>query len=66
MDRRGEPLANRTAVAFDEDDLAELERIVLDRDAEAALEYLRRVVWPRVRQVRRGQVDPRQPMGPHP
>ncbi len=59
-------MGDRIAVAFDEEDLAELERIVLDRDAEAALEYLRRIVWPRVRQVQRGQVDPRQPMGPHP
>ncbi len=59
-------MGNRTAVAFDENDLAELERIVLDRDAEAALEYLRRVVWERARLARRGRLDPRQPTGPHP
>ncbi len=59
-------MGNRTAIAFDEEDLAELERIVLDRDAEAALEYLRRVVLERVRLARRGRLDPRQPMGPHP
>ncbi len=59
-------MGDRIAVAFDEEDLAELERIVLDRDAVAALEYLRRVVWERARLARRGRLDPRPPMGPHP
>ena len=56
----------KLVITLDEWDLVELERIVLDRDAEAALEYLRRVVWERVRQARRGRLDPRQPMGPRP
>ena len=57
-------MADRSVIALTEGDLAELEQIILDRDAEAALEYLKRVVWDRVQRARRGRLDPRQPMGP--
>ena len=57
-------MADRSVIALTEGDLAELEQIILDRDAEAALEYLKRVVWERVERSRRGRLDPRQPMGP--
>ena len=59
-------MAGREVVVPDEKDLAELERILLDRDADAALEFLKRAIWERVRQARRGRLDPRQPMGPLP
>jgi len=59
-------MAGRSVIALTEEDLAELEQIVLDRDTEAALEYLKRVVWERVERARRGRLDPRQPMGPMP
>ena len=59
-------MASREVVALDELDLAELERILLDRDADAALEFLKQAIWERIRQARRGRLDPRQPMGPLP
>jgi len=59
-------VASREVVALDELDLAELERILLDRDADAALEFLKQAIWERIRQARRGRIDPRQPMGPLP
>ncbi len=59
-------MTDRLVVTLGEDDLAELEEIILDRDADAALEYLRRVVWERAQRARRGRLDPRKPMGPLP
>jgi len=57
-------VTEKSVITLAEEDLAELEQIILDRDAEAALEYLKRVVWDRVQRARRGRLDPRQPMGP--
>jgi len=58
-------VADYIVVTLVEEDLTELEQVILDRDAEAALEYLRRVIWERVQRARRGRLDPRQAMGPH-
>ena len=59
-------MTEKSVITLAEEDLAELEQIILDRDAEAALEYLKRVVWDRVQRARRSRLDPRQPMGPMP
>ena len=59
-------MGERLVVTLDEDDLAELEQVILDRDAGAALEYLKRVVWDRLQRARRGRLDPRKSMGPMP
>ncbi len=59
-------MTDRLVITLGEDDLAELEEILLDRDADAALAYLRRVVWEKVQRARRARLDPRKPMGPLP
>ncbi len=59
-------VAEKSVITLAEEDLAELEQIILDRDDKAALEYLKRVVWERVQRARRGRLDPRKSMGPMP
>jgi len=38
----------KTAIALDEAELPELERIVIDQDGEAALKFLRKVVYRKI------------------
>jgi hypothetical protein len=58
-------VADKIVVMLADEDLPELEQIIVDRDAEAALEFLKRVVWEQTQRARRGRLDPRQSMGPH-
>lgn len=52
-------MANKEAIAFEPEEVEELERIVIDRDKEAAFEFLRRVVWAKVDGARKRRLDPR-------
>ena len=50
-------LENRkTAVAFSEDDLLELQRIIIDRDASGALVFLKRSVYDRIARSQQGRL----------
>jgi len=49
-------MATREAVAFDADELLELEMILVDDDAEAAFEFLKRAVWQKIQRARRGRL----------
>ena len=53
-------MAGKEVVALDEEELAELERIVQDKDKAAALDFLRRTIWQRVRSARLRRLDPNQ------
>ncbi len=46
----------RTAVAFDENDLLELEIIVTDNDAEQALKFLKKSVYERIIHSQQGRL----------
>ncbi len=46
----------KTAVAFDEEDLIELERIVIDDDEKGALAFLRKSVYDRVLRSQQGRL----------
>ncbi len=49
-------MATREAVAFDADELLELEMIMVDEDSQAALEFLKRAVWQKIQRARRGRL----------
>ena len=44
---------SKVSVALSEQEQAEVQMIVVDRDEAAALRFLKEVVWPQVRDVRR-------------
>lgn len=44
---------SKMSVALDEQELAELEMILIDKDKAAALRFLKEVVWAQVQTVRR-------------
>jgi len=46
----------RTAIALDEEELVELERIVIDRDAEEALIFLKKSVYDKVARSQQGKL----------
>ena len=46
----------KTAVAFDENDLLELERIITDSDAEQALRFLKKSVYERIMHSQQGRL----------
>lgn len=46
----------KTAVAFDENDLIELEEIVIDNDAEQALKFLKKSVYERIVHSQQGRL----------
>ena len=46
----------KEAIAFDSDELLELEMILVDEDTEAALEFLRRAVWKKIQLTRQGRL----------
>jgi hypothetical protein len=56
-------MTNKEAIAFEPEEVEELERIVLDRDRDAAFEFLRRVVWAKVDGARQRRLNPRQFLG---
>jgi hypothetical protein len=43
----------KVSIVLDEQEQAELQVILVDRDAEDALRFLKEVVWPQVQAVRR-------------
>jgi len=49
-------MATREAVAFDADELLELEMILVDEDHQAAFEFLKRAVWQKIQRARRGRL----------
>lgn len=46
----------RTAIAFDEQDLMELERIVTDSDAKEALRFIKRSIYDRILYSQQGRL----------
>lgn len=46
----------KTAVAFDEKDLMELERIIIDRDEKAAITFLKKCVYDRILHSQQGRL----------
>ena len=48
----------KAAVTLDEDEMSELEEIMVDRDEEAALKFLRRAVYNKLIHAQRGKLAP--------
>jgi len=46
----------RTAIAFDENDLLELERIVIDGDEKGALSFLKKAVYNKIARSQQGRL----------
>jgi hypothetical protein len=46
----------KTAVFFDEEELLELERIIIDRDKEAAIGYLKKSVYDKIVKSQQGRL----------
>ena len=46
----------RTAIAFDEEELLELERIIMDREEKEALSFLRKAVYNKITRSQQGQL----------
>jgi len=49
-------MGTKEAVGFEEEELLELEMILVDEDRDAALDFLKRAVWKKVEQARRGRL----------
>jgi len=49
-------MSTKEAVGFDEGELLELEMILVDGDAPAALEFLKRAVWNKIQRARHGRL----------
>ena len=56
----------KTAVAFDESDLLELERIVTDGDEEEALRFLKKSVYDRIVHAQLGRLKSHMDTGTNP
>lgn len=48
--------SRRTAVALDEEELIELQRIIIDHDEEGALKFLKRAVYNKVAKSQSGRL----------
>jgi len=46
----------KTAIAFDENELLELERIITDRDEKGALRFLKKAVYDKVTRSQQGKL----------
>lgn len=46
----------KEAIAFDANELLEMEMILVDEDAKAALEFLKRAVWKKIQLARKGRL----------
>ena len=46
----------KEAIAFDANELLEMEMILVDEDAQAALEFLKRAVWKKIQLARQGRL----------
>jgi len=49
-------MSTREAVGFDPEELLELEMILVDEDAVAALAFLKRAVWNKIQRARQGRL----------
>lgn len=49
-------MSTKEAVGFEQEELLELEMILVDEDAQAALEFLKRAVWNKIQRARRGRL----------
>jgi hypothetical protein len=56
----------KTAVAFDENDLLELERIVIDGDEKGALLFLRKAVYNKITHSQQGKLKSHLDTGDNP
>jgi hypothetical protein len=56
----------KTAVAFDENDLLELERIVTDADEKEALSFLRKAVYNKISRSQQGRLKSHLDTGDNP
>jgi hypothetical protein len=56
----------KTAVAFDENDLLELERIVIDSDEKGALLFLRKAVYNKITHSQQGKLKSHLDTGANP
>ena len=56
-------MADTQAVTLSDEELLELERILLDGDAPAALAFLREAIWHKVKAGRRKLINPKQGTG---
>ena len=56
----------KTAVAFDENDLLELERIVIDADEKGALLFLRKAVYNKITHSQQGKLKSHLDTGDNP
>ncbi|MHB1415662.1 MAG: hypothetical protein ACYC1C_10440 [Chloroflexota bacterium] len=56
-------MAEKATVTLENEEMLELERIVIDHDEKAALEFLQQVVWHRARKSGRKMINPRQGTG---
>lgn len=52
-------LTGKEAVTLSEAEIAEIEQIIMDRDKDEAFNFLSSVIWKRVKENRRKQLDPR-------
>lgn len=50
--------SKKAAVALDEEELVELQRIIIDRDREGALRFLKRSVYNKIARSQRGRLKP--------
>jgi len=48
--------ARKTAVALEEEELVELQRIIIDRDEKEALKFLKKSVYDKVRKAQQGRL----------
>jgi len=49
-------MSTKEAVGFEQEELLELEMILVDEDAQAALEFLKRAVWAKIQRARHGRL----------
>jgi hypothetical protein len=56
-------MADSQSVTLSAEEILELERILLDEDAPAALAFLRQAIWHKVKAGRRKLINPKQGTG---
>jgi hypothetical protein len=58
--------SRKAAVALDEEELVELQRIIIDRDGEEALRFLKKSVYNKIARSQRGRLKPHLENGEQP
>ncbi|MBA7540635.1 hypothetical protein ES705_32934 [subsurface metagenome] len=56
----------RTAIAFDEQELLELERVITDRDEKGAFNFLKKAVYDRIVRAQQGRLKSHLDTGANP